>query len=342
MKEIANSGHLDSIAVFFTTLAVWIFVVSIWPTVSDRGPSLTLVSLAFVALALAVAAKIFPLVLFPLFVVVALKRLGIQALLPAAMFPLLVAVLLWPILSHLDSVKSLKQQITGIEKKVAPAPPPGIEAFARHWEMNDFLFMILVENLKPFGKTPEDFDAAAADQPSRIWFVKTSNEFRHKTAEAIADAVPTVDKKGAPFWLTRMITVGVFGLIVLWGCARLSRSNDPKLFLEILFLTIAWFWLLAPTQNPWYWTWALPLICFCRNPVWYLFAVTSLAYYLRFYCEYHLTEGGPKYGTPFAGTALFDFVVPVLEFAPLLVLLLAMMLGRAAISVLHPAEAQES
>jgi len=265
LKEIANSGHLDSIAVFFTTLAIWIFVDALWPKSSERNPSLVLTGLAFIVLAVAVAAKIYPFVLFPLFVVVALKRLGIQALLPAAMFATLVAVLLWPILSHLDSVKNLQQQVTGVEAKEVIAPPPGIEAFARHWEMNDFLFMVMVENLKPYGNKPEDVD------------------------------------KG---------------------------SNDPRLFLEIVFLTIAWFWLLAPTQNPWYWTWALPMLCFCRNPAWYLFAVTSLAYYLRFYCEYHLAGNSGKYGTPFAGTALFDFNVPLLEFAPLLILLVVLMLWR--------------
>ena len=28
----------------------------------------------------------------------------------------------------------------------------------------------------------------------------------------------------------------------------------------VAFLVLAWFWLLSPTQNPWYWTWALPLV----------------------------------------------------------------------------------
>lgn len=337
LKEIANSGHLDSIAVFFTTLAIWMLVCALWPVASDKKPSMILTGLAFVVLAVAVAAKIYPLVLFPLFVVVALKRMGASALLPAVLFPILVALLLWPILSHLDSVKNLQQSVTGVEQKEKLAPPPGIEAFARHWEMNDFLFMLMVENLKPYGNKPEDFDVRAGDQPSRIWFVKTSNEFRHKTAERIADAVPTVDKKAAPFWLTRMTTLCVFGIVVLWGCVRLSRSNDPRLFLEIVFLTIAWFWLLAPTQNPWYWTWALPMICFCRNPAWYLFAVTSLAYYLRFYCEYHLSEGPAKFGTPYSGTALFDFNVPILEFAPLLVLLFVLMVGRFGMGLVRPA-----
>jgi len=193
---------------------------------------LVFVGLAFVVLAVAVAAKIYPLVLFPLFFVVALKRLGASALVPAILFPILVAFLLWPILSHLDAVKDLQQYVKGAENRALTAPPPGIEAFARHWE---------------YGDKPEDVDRAAPDQPSRIWFVKTSNKFRHETAESIANTIPTVDKRAAPFWLTRMTTLAVFGFVVLWGCVRLIRSNDPRLFLEIVFLTIAWFWLLAPT-----------------------------------------------------------------------------------------------
>ena len=328
MKEIANSAHLDSIAVFLTTFAIWMLVRALWPTASDRKAGIPYVSGAFAVLALAVGAKIYPIVLFPLFAVATVRRFGVRAFVPVVLFPVLVGVLLWPILCHLESVQSLKQQLTGVENRIVSAPPPGIEAFARHWEMNDFLFMVLVENLKPYGKTPEDADPAAGDRPSRIWFVKTTNAFRHHTADAVAKAVSTIEKAEAPFWLTRRITLGVFALVVLWASVRVSRSNDPRLFLEMTFLTIAWFWLLAPTQNPWYWTWALPMICFCRNPVWYLFAFTSLAYYLRFYCEYHLTGGEGKFGTPYAGTALFDFVVPILEFAPLLLMLMLVMLVR--------------
>jgi len=49
-----------------------------------------------------------------------------------------------------------------------------------------------------------------------------------------------------------------------------------------------------------------------------------MAYYLRFYFEYHgivaPTEIG-LFGTPYAGTAFFDFILPVLEFAPIIVAL---------------------
>jgi len=66
-------------------------------------------------------------------------------------------------------------------------------------------------------------------------------------------------------------------------------------------------------------------------------AAASLAYYLRFYCEYHLSEGPAKFGTPYSGTALFDFNVPILEFAPLLVLLFVLMVGRFGMGLVRPA-----
>ena len=102
------------------------------------------------------------------------------------------------------------------------------------------------------------------------------------------------------------------------------RHDHPFELLELVFLTIAWFWLLAPTQNPWYWTWALPWLMFCRNRIWYFVGVAAMAYYLRFYFEYHgLVENGETglMGTPYAGTAFFDFIFPVLEFAPILLAL---------------------
>ncbi len=355
LKEIANSGHLDSIAVFFTTLAVYLLVTALVPSdgapeirrCASRKGALGLTSLAICMLALGVGAKIYPIVLLPLFMTAAIKRIGVAAVIPLMLFGWVTVALLWPILSHTVPAKVASeflfapvQPIASAldESTEATAPPAGIEAFTRYWEMNDFLFMLTVENLKPYGDRPESVDPAAPGRPSRIWFVRTSNTFRHQTAEQVAALVPELKKNEAPFWISRGITMGIFSLIVLWSCVRVARSEDPRLFLEMAFLTLAWFWLLSPTQNPWYWTWAIPLLCFCRNPAWYLFSVVSLAYYLRFYCEYHLSGTGGKFGTAYRGTALFDFVVPILEFAPLLLLLVTIALVRTARTIGRPAD----
>ena len=65
LKEIANGGHLDSIAVLLSTLAVWLVVRGCAAT-SKRGTTTGVVA-GGAMLALAVAAKIYPVVLLPLF-----------------------------------------------------------------------------------------------------------------------------------------------------------------------------------------------------------------------------------------------------------------------------------
>ena len=86
-------------------------------------------------------------------------------------------------------------------------------------------------------------------------------------------------------------------------------------FCEAGFLTLAWFWLLCPTQNPWYWTWALPLLPFARSRVWMAVSGFVLLYYLRFWLTYDWADTSVL-GTGYMGSAFFDFVVTWLEFAP--------------------------
>lgn len=76
--------------------------------------------------------------------------------------------------------------------------------------------------------------------------------------------------------MARIITTFAFAILVVVMCLRTWR--DPERFLEIAFLTIAWFWLLSPTQNPWYWTWALPLVAFARSRVWFFIYGCVLVY----------------------------------------------------------------
>lgn len=346
LKEIANSGHLDSIAVFLTTLAVYLMVKVYWSgnriasgkngadqTASSRRLPILLGScIVGVVLAAAVAAKLFPVVLGPMWALVMFKRIRFSAVVPIVLFFAVTAVLLWPMVGRTKFAQTTMQQIqspwmglqdshvaqqpTGIA-----APPAGIEAFVKYWEMNDFIFMIVIENLKPYGQSAQQYQQETGTAQSKVWFVKTSNEFRHDITQWYQQW-SGVPKRSAPFSITRRLTLIAFVLIVAWSCFRIWRCDDPLVFLEMVFLTIAWFWFLAPTQNPWYWTWALPWLVFCRNRLWYLVAVVAMAYYLRFYFEYHGMVGPEEtglLGTPYAGTAFFDFIFPVLEFAPILI-----------------------
>ena len=123
-----------------------------------------------------------------------------------------------------------------------------------------------------------------------------------------------------------LMTTTAFCVIVLWGSVRLwgdsSEMREENRFLESVFLTLAWFWFLSPTQNPWYWTWALPLVPFARSRSWLLVSGLAMLYYLRFWFQAD-SLGGPQLGSVYAGVGSFDHVVVWLEHGPFLLILLA-------------------
>ena len=105
--------------------------------------------------------------------------------------------------------------------------------------------------------------------------------------------------------------------------------------MESVFLTLAWFWLLLPTQNPWYWIWALPFVPFARNRAWLALGGLTLLYYLRFWLGYHWPNS-PVWHTTYSGEVFFDYVVTWLEFAPWLVwLAISSRLGRIRVDSHH-------
>jgi hypothetical protein len=163
----------------------------------------------------------------------------------------------------------------------------------------------MVENLKPATKQ------SARQEP---WFAVAPDAWRWKLLEG-PDRWLQLDHASTAFLVTRLITAAVLLLIVLWLAWRTRLSDDPNLWLRAAFLTLAWLWLLSPTQNPWYWTWALPLVMFARSRAWLAISGLVLVYYLRFWFSYHWPDA-PVPGTGYQGTAFFDFVVTWLEYGP--------------------------
>lgn len=318
IKEIANTGHLDAVAVLLTTLALF---VAVCPLV-DRRPTektarrMVLGSVSAVLLALAVGAKLYPIVLAPLFVAAWARFLGWRRALPLTVGLLaMLAFLLWPMVPSRANQQAEEQQPPPAADGDLPPPPEdtvttdpqdpsrGLKAFLRRWEMNDFLFMLLVENLRP-----------ATNPDERPWFTVLPEAWRARLLEAPAGWLQE-DLSGTAFLLTRLVTCTALLLVVLWLVWRTNSSHDPTCWLRAAFLSLAWLWLLSPTQNPWYWTWALPLVMFARGRAWLAMSGLALIYYLRFWFSCHWPET-PVPGTGYRGTALFDFVVTWIEFGP--------------------------
>ncbi|QEG22459.1 hypothetical protein [Mariniblastus fucicola] len=280
LKEFANGGHLDSVAIFCCTL----FVLFAIKQLRSSRPMRFAIA-AGIMLALGVGAKVFPVVLVPLWAVMTLKQFGWRAMFPGAISLLMVVAVNAPMLIRIAEFQNAE---------VGSLPKPGVLAFAESWEMNDMLFMLVFENLQP----PSLEDGRETVTP---WFVFTSSKWRATMTNELA------------FAAARAITTLIFGLIVAWLCWRmiLAQPNErARIFAESVFLCLAWFWFLSPTQNPWYWCWALPFVPLARSRVWYLVGAMTLLYYLHFHFIYS--------GSDIAG---FHYVVPFVEFGSVIFLL---------------------
>jgi len=335
LKEFANSGHLDAIAVSLATLAIWLTVRALFDAPARSRSSLVASAscvLAGCVLGGAVGAKLYPIVLVPTIAAATIHRLGWRF---AAVFSVASitasALCLSPMIfaepaaprwratqadaPPMPSETSLAEASSLQHESVDPLA--GLTEFLSRWEMNDFLFLLVVENLRP--------DSERGENP-RVWFVIVPESIRVAGVEQAADTfgqpIPLI-----VFLAARAITTAIFVAMVAWLCWRLMRNCDASTLLESAFLTLAWFWLLSPTQNPWYWVWALPLIPFARGRAWLAMSGLCFFYYFRFWLLYHRGEP-PVFGTPYEASEFFYFVVVWIEFAPWMLWLAAAGLSR--------------
>ena len=325
IKEIANSGHLDSLAVFLTALACYVvcqmlFAAGAVPlSAGAYRPSLRRgASLAAFLLALAIGSKLYPLVLAPLLLfAIAIGGRWRDAVSAAFVFLATTALLLspmWPGRTGASWKPPASVEQTGAD--LAPLPPEEVDlsprdpsqslrAFLTHWEMNDFLFLLVMENVRPMA------NVAPHEQ---VWFSIVPESWRVALLNQLVK-VGSLDADVAAFVFTRGVTSLFFMILAGTFAYRAARSSTPGELFQYAFLTIAWFWLLLPTSNPWYWTWALPFLPFARSRIWVAMSGLAMLYYLRFWLVYNFPDT-PILGTPYSGRWFFDYVVTWLEFAP--------------------------
>lgn len=315
LKEFANSGHLDAIAVSFSMLSLYLLVRGASPEErSDLHQSrgeFRCVAGAGVALAVAVGAKLYPVVLAPVLLGLTLRRFGWLRTAGLGLTFTGAAAVCWPMFdrppteSSFGRVSGLTTAHSEDGQPRPKEPAAGLKAFLSRWEMNDFLFLIVVENLRPVDDSPRQ---------ERPWFGVTSE---HQRRQVLAWFTKTISiSMGQPeFLLARLLTGGVFVALALYWAWRTYSEPTAVCVLLSAFLTLAWFWLLSPTQNPWYWIWALPLVPFARSRAWLAVSGLVLLYYLRFWLVAHWPDA-PVPFSRYHGSRFFDFVVTWLEFGP--------------------------
>lgn len=327
IKEIANSGHLDSLAIALTTLAVGWTIVALKS--ADSSPHRRFVIGAALALGLGVGAKIFPVVLAPLLFWTITKRNGWSSgVLWCVVFGTVSLLVLWPMkpTGRGQEPRSFDEPNVMIPSEDLPPLPPSeistttrdpsesLQAFLSRWEMNDFLFLLVVENLRPADELPPEQVA---------WFTVIPSTWRSSLVASVQSHTGLPANR-VPFILARGLLSAVF--LILVCRLAMSAASSPvdtavnDSVLEAAFLTLAWFWLLLPTQNPWYLVWCLPFVAFARSRVWLSLSGLAFTYYLRFWMTTQFAS--PLLGTPYPGPQFFDFIVTWLEFAPWLLWLM--------------------
>jgi len=333
IKEIANTGHLDSIAVCLTVLALYLLARMVAVSVSNKSTAALAVGSALV-LALAVGAKLYPLVLTPLFAAGWFRwRAATDAVALAMAFLAATTALLWPMIPPLHELSASVAESSAVAPSEFPPPVPtdvvtvetteprnpagGLTAFLQGWEINDFLFLLVVENLKPI---------SASESSQQVWFAITPDPWRSEILAFAPYWLPGEPVQAA-FLLARVLTVTVFLAILFTLVWRVWKSSNTADWLRVGFFVLAWLWLLSPTQNPWYWTWALPLVMFARSRIWLAVSGLVMVYYLRFWLTAHWPEQ-PVAGTSSSGAAFFDLVVTWFEYGPWLLCLLGEAIWR--------------
>ncbi|MDA0834448.1 MAG: hypothetical protein O2955_21630 [Planctomycetota bacterium] len=294
LKEFANSGHLDTIAVCLCTASICCVV---WGIRFEKPCARYWPISAGVFLGLGTAAKLFPIILLPLITVVVVRHRSWKCSgVFAAATVIVSAIAMAPMFS------------TGSSTTADTTRPPdnGLAEFLRNWEINDLLFMLVVENIRP----DREF-IGRSDTGTQPWFVVIPGAWRNAFIGSLTRSW-SLTPDDMTFLIARVVTLLIF-LLVAAGLIRHATFRDSaEGFLASAFLTIAWFWALSPTLNPWYWCWAMPLLPFATSRAWMAVSGLLFLYYTRFYFAYHFPETY-LFQTNYRGEAFYHFVIVPIE-----------------------------
>ena len=299
IKEIANGGHLDSIATFFMVASI--VLLARWQFAGSTKTRPLFLTGSGIALGLGFGAKLFPVVLLPALAIYVSRKSWVQAGLFSLLFAGIAGLCLWPMLDPIVNreeppvevqapidVEDLVDIDTALpwdssgEELTATKAEHGAVGFFSRWRMNDTVFSFVYLNFK-------DSDRGFDETP---WFVVTSSDFR-KQFEVWCQKQSIGGDKPA-FLMAKVLTLGAFLIFYCWQLLVIrQRKFEPSESVrhEILFLLrrmviiLTAFLFLQPTVNPWYLVWIMPLACFSGNRGWLLASGLLLTYYSRFWFE---------------------------------------------------------
>jgi hypothetical protein len=324
LKEVANSGHMDVIAVFFTVLTAYILVRAERRKIGGleewMGGRMAL--LAGTAYAAAILSKLYPLVLLPIIVrqcwQVGRGRAVLSFVLAALILVAGVYLAVWP---HAEPVDG-----SGV------TPFSGVKVFVAEWEMNDLIFHQLYRLVDRVlgAELQAKIEAAGGEYwPRRVATADPAKGVPVPPAYLLALLLSGLTLAAFTIWLDlrgkdergRMKHENqVSSSFILHPSSFAPRST---VFLEGVFYSLAALFLLSPAANPWYFIWAVPFLPWARQFAWFVLSGLVLQYYLRFWFLYHYPDGGPPVpGTTMDGFDFFNEVWLWVEYVPFLALLL--------------------
>ena len=326
LKEFANTGHLDAIAVCLIAAVFWLLTLprsAVVPAASPGGVSPRERTRGetsrepagedadatswrdWLAAGLwggAVLAKLYPIVLAPVLLAFWWRRVRWRT---GGLFAAFALVVLggYGLLPPISKAPKADAVVTAEHSNFS-----GLGEFLCRWEMNDLLFSVMYENVRL--RPPEYTDQAP-------WYSVVPGAAREQLNGVLAKSVSLtgldVPANRFAFLFTQALAAGT--LFVLADALALRRwSDDPReALLRRSFLCLAWLWFLSATQNPWYWTWTLPLVVFVSRP-WLLVSGFAMIYYLRFWFVYQFHNATLLGGL--TGMRFFDVVVVWFEHLP--------------------------
>lgn len=321
IKEIANGGHLDSIATFFMVLSV--VLLARWRLSRSAKTEICFLIGSGIALALGFGAKLFPVILLPALMTFVGRKSWSQAILFSLLFAAVSMVVLWPMIHPIvgeywpgESESALVENEspdqsdpfpsdTNDDEPTETVAKHGAVGFFSKWRINDSIFSAVYLNFK-------DSNRKIDRTP---WFVFTSTTFRKQFDDWCREN--SIGGQNPAFFVAKVSTLGVFLCFYGWQLIALYRRRfdtgdadrqDCLVLLRRSVSILVVFLFLQPTVNPWYLVWIVPLACFANNRGWLLVSGLLLTYYSRFWFR-SLAGSFPFLGRNYSGVGIYDHIV---------------------------------